>query len=400
LRNAATTVLSFGNVSEEALEKILKLSGDLAATGRGDLEQWATVLAKVGTAPAETLGLLERQFGKIDIATKVAIISAQQMGDVAKANALLFDLVALQGWRCRGRLLQGPRAAARWNPEGLDATSRRRSAKRSSARSRARRSCSSRRSRPVLVMMGLPTKAQFAQANAEAMKPGIDREIQALQNTIGAARASGGDTTDLERQLRAANSRKQQGLLSSAYAGAYDDQSSRASRQGQVLQGSPSAPASMFTPQGQLELQQQQLQAQQQLGDQSYQILQEQIQRELALNDKKHAAGPHERAGVLRAARRPAGTGGKRRGAAAPGSGRQAEGGRGKRSCAGRPRGDESDGPRRADSPPRRRFDAEKAKELQLEGQLAGAVAKTGTARKIVNADEARRRSPSANSAS
>jgi hypothetical protein len=315
LRNAATAVLSFGNVSQEALDKILKLSRDLAATGRGDLEQWATVLAKVGTSPAETLGLLERQLGKIDIATKVAIISAQQMGDVAKANALLFDLVgsrvggvATESYRGLEKQLDGTAKAFQHLKEAAGTEIFSANTQEASIWEKAlnkitedvhlfadglRTIGDAAKNVPdwVLVMMGLPTKAQFAQANAEAMKPGIDREIQALQNTIGAARASGGDTTDLERQLRAANSRKQQGLLSSAYAGAYDDQSSRASRQGQVLQGSPSAPASMFTPQGQLELQQQQLQGQQQLADQSYQILQEQIQRELALNDKKHTAG-------------------------------------------------------------------------------------------------------------
>jgi hypothetical protein len=70
-----------------AFERILKLSADLASTGRGDLETWVTVLAKFGSEPAEAVGLFERAFGKLDPVLKVQIRNLSEMGDKQAALA-------------------------------------------------------------------------------------------------------------------------------------------------------------------------------------------------------------------------------------------------------------------------------------------------------------------------
>jgi hypothetical protein len=46
LKNASTTLLTFTEITGDTFSRILKLSADLAATGRGDLDTWVTVLAR------------------------------------------------------------------------------------------------------------------------------------------------------------------------------------------------------------------------------------------------------------------------------------------------------------------------------------------------------------------
>lgn len=91
LKNAAVTLLRFNAVGGDAFGRILKLSADLASTGVGDLQTWITVLGKAGTDPAETIGLLERSFGKLDPQLKVAIANAQYFNDKALEQKLILD---------------------------------------------------------------------------------------------------------------------------------------------------------------------------------------------------------------------------------------------------------------------------------------------------------------------
>lgn len=404
LRNAATTVLSFGNVSQEALEKILKASADLATTGRGDLEQWATVLAKVGTAPAETLGLLERQLGKIDIATKVAIISAAQLGDTAKANALLMDLVAsrvsgaaVNSYKGLERQLDGTGKAWKRLKEAVgeeifSAKSREASVFEQALdhmtetfRSRVQAmkdAWNGLDPRMIAFMFGiaLPQERKAVPVTAEDLRSRIaayEASIKGLPSDSPAAIRGNATLAQLRQQLYG-----MPGQIPTA--GVPIDESAG------LAMGRPFAPVgtrSMLTPQDQLELAQQQLQAQQQLADQSYQILQEQIQRELALNEKKHAAGlmsereyyaqladlqeQAETAEVQRlqedidTQRKIVANAQSQAGIAARGT-------------------DPS-----AYAAAEKAIAAAKDKQVELEGQLAAAVAKVGAARRIVNADEA-----------
>lgn len=93
IRNAATTLATFDQIGGKAFERIIRLSADLAATGRGDLQTWVAVLAKAGTEPAEALGLLERALGKFSPALKMAIQDAADFGDKQRAITLLLDEV-------------------------------------------------------------------------------------------------------------------------------------------------------------------------------------------------------------------------------------------------------------------------------------------------------------------
>lgn len=90
IKNASTTLLTFKEIAGESFERVIRLSADLAATGRGDLNTWVTILAKAGTAPAETIGLAERSLGKFDAQLKVAIQNAADMNDKMRAQSLLF----------------------------------------------------------------------------------------------------------------------------------------------------------------------------------------------------------------------------------------------------------------------------------------------------------------------
>jgi hypothetical protein len=94
IRNAAAQLLTFDRVGGAAFERIIKLSADLAATGRGDLETWVSVLAKAGTEPAESIGLLERAFGKLDPVLKVQVRNLSEIGQKQQALDLLLDAVS------------------------------------------------------------------------------------------------------------------------------------------------------------------------------------------------------------------------------------------------------------------------------------------------------------------
>jgi hypothetical protein len=114
LRDAATTIATFGRVSEEARGKILKLAADMAATGRGDIQTWVTVLSKAGTEPAEAIGLVERAFGKLDPQLKVAIQNAAYFNDKALAQDLLIECVERTvGGTATGLAIAASRARSR-----------------------------------------------------------------------------------------------------------------------------------------------------------------------------------------------------------------------------------------------------------------------------------------------
>jgi hypothetical protein len=118
IRNAAASLLTFDQITGKTFDRVIKLSADLAATGRGDLQTWITVLAKAGTEPAESIGLVERALGKLSPALKIAIQNAVDNNDKLKAQSLLYDEVAsrvggvaVESYRGLQRQLEGTRKA-------------------------------------------------------------------------------------------------------------------------------------------------------------------------------------------------------------------------------------------------------------------------------------------------
>lgn len=88
IRDAATAVASFGSVAYTELDKVLKLSMNMASVLGGDVKTNAIMLAKVFEDPANNLGKFGRMF---DEATKDSIKSMAAMGDKAGAIALIVE---------------------------------------------------------------------------------------------------------------------------------------------------------------------------------------------------------------------------------------------------------------------------------------------------------------------
>jgi hypothetical protein len=118
IRDASTTLLTFDKIAGDTFQRVIKLSADLASTGRGDLQTWVTVLGKVGQDPVQSIGLLERSLGKLDPALKVAIQNASDFNDKARAQALVLDEVerrvggtAQESYRGLTRQMEGTKKA-------------------------------------------------------------------------------------------------------------------------------------------------------------------------------------------------------------------------------------------------------------------------------------------------
>jgi hypothetical protein len=118
IKDAAATLLTFDKIAGDTFTRVIKLSADLAATGRGDLQTWITVLGKAGQAPAESFGLVERALGKLDPALKVAIQNAADFNRVAEAQNLLLGEVqrrvggtAQESYRGLTRQIEGTKKA-------------------------------------------------------------------------------------------------------------------------------------------------------------------------------------------------------------------------------------------------------------------------------------------------
>lgn len=118
IKDAATALLTFDKIAGDTFNRVIKLSADMASTGRGDLQTWVTVLGKAGQDPAASIGLVERALGKLDPALKVAIQNAADFNDKARAQALLLDEVerrvggtAQESYRGLTRQIEGTKKA-------------------------------------------------------------------------------------------------------------------------------------------------------------------------------------------------------------------------------------------------------------------------------------------------
>jgi hypothetical protein len=305
LRDAATTIATFGRVSEDARGKILKLAADMAATGRGDLQTWVTVLSKAGTEPAEAIGLVERSFAKLDPQLKVAIQNAADYNDKVLAQDLLMNALsrtvggtAQDSYRGLTRQVEGTKKA--WDEflramgtEIFSAKSREASVFEDALnhmsdtfRSRVQAMKDVANSVPdwMLVMMGLPSRGQMAalrvaQANEAGMSP-LDRQIAELEGAIAAGNRNGGDTSMLENQLRGALLRAIQNVRQSM-PDPWQSEPGFA----------PPGNADKVTDLQRQALNSQELTQQSQLVDQIYRIRQEGVQRQLQLEQYRHDMG-------------------------------------------------------------------------------------------------------------
>lgn len=93
-KEATATLLRFGNIGGENLEKVLKLSADYAALTGGDLSSAAERLGRALSNPAEGLKRLERNFGDLGPEVEGAIKAQMEMGN--QSGALGIAIEALQ----------------------------------------------------------------------------------------------------------------------------------------------------------------------------------------------------------------------------------------------------------------------------------------------------------------
>lgn len=87
-KEATTTILRFGNIAGENLERVLRLSGDYAAITGGSLTSAAQSLARALNDPATGLKKLERNFGDLRPEVEAAIKEMERAGDRSGAIAL------------------------------------------------------------------------------------------------------------------------------------------------------------------------------------------------------------------------------------------------------------------------------------------------------------------------
>ncbi|NJD66230.1 MAG: hypothetical protein FIB00_13515 [Chloroflexi bacterium] len=93
-RNATATLVRFGNIGGQNLQRVLKLTADYAALTGGDLAAAAETMGRALNNPADGLARLERGFGDLGIQTREAIKLQEEMGN--RAGALELALGALE----------------------------------------------------------------------------------------------------------------------------------------------------------------------------------------------------------------------------------------------------------------------------------------------------------------
>lgn len=94
VKRAAAQVASFGDITGATFDRTIRLAGDMSAVFGGDLTANAMRLAKALTEPGESLGSLERLFGRFDPEVKRAIANALELNDVMLAQKIILDAVA------------------------------------------------------------------------------------------------------------------------------------------------------------------------------------------------------------------------------------------------------------------------------------------------------------------
>lgn len=87
-REATATIVRFGNITGENLEKVLRLSADYAALTGGSVTSAAQMFARALNDPADGLKKLERNFGELRPEAKAAVDELERVGDRSGAIAL------------------------------------------------------------------------------------------------------------------------------------------------------------------------------------------------------------------------------------------------------------------------------------------------------------------------
>lgn len=90
-REATATLLRFGNIGGQNLERVLKLSADYAALTGGDLVSAAEKMGRALNNPAEGLKKLEKNFGDLGPEIERAIKAEMEMGHSSEALGLAID---------------------------------------------------------------------------------------------------------------------------------------------------------------------------------------------------------------------------------------------------------------------------------------------------------------------
>lgn len=92
-KNATATVLRFGEVTGQRLERTLKLSADLAAVMGGDLASASATLGRSLASPEQGIERLQRSIGYLDEAEIKAIKAMAELGDTAQAQERILAIL-------------------------------------------------------------------------------------------------------------------------------------------------------------------------------------------------------------------------------------------------------------------------------------------------------------------
>lgn len=118
VKSAAAQLATFGDIVGATFDRTIRLAGDMSAVFGGDLTANTMRLAKVLTEPGESLGQLERQFGRFDPEVKRAIANALELNDVMLAQNIILDAVegrvggaATNAYRGLERQIEGTKKA-------------------------------------------------------------------------------------------------------------------------------------------------------------------------------------------------------------------------------------------------------------------------------------------------
>jgi hypothetical protein len=93
LRNAMAQMLKFGDIQGDVFRRGIKVSADLAAFMGTDLQTAVQAVGKALASPAEGVGTLERQIGKLDPAVRSHIESLVQQNRLYDAQALVLKVL-------------------------------------------------------------------------------------------------------------------------------------------------------------------------------------------------------------------------------------------------------------------------------------------------------------------
>lgn len=91
---AGAVLATFTEITGQHFERTIQLAGDLALVFGGDLTSRTEQLARALTDPAESLGQLERQFGKFNPVLKQQVKDLMAMNEVSQAQKLILDELA------------------------------------------------------------------------------------------------------------------------------------------------------------------------------------------------------------------------------------------------------------------------------------------------------------------